>query len=484
LQRLPAFREDLYDFFPRRADATMNLIDAISCNSSATSPVELSLDPLFPRQYRSIFDAVGNFFVPEDPENKEKERAEHQCMIASIIAGHIPLPEHRPFYLIGMDATPEPRPFANTLKDRGIQYYPNPAPGNKPITVGHSYSVLAALPEKMDQGLAPWIIPILIRRIPTDRKATEVGAVQLNSIMKDKELPFGNNLSAFVGDSSYSVREFLGETVCHENLTSIIRVRGNRTFYHQPVQEDTVYSEGHPKWYGEPFKMKDPETWGNPDNLKNKTYTLRNGRIVDVEIKAWNDLIMRGKIGIPMHKHPFTLIRIAVKDEDEGRKVFKRPLWLIIIGERRHEISLIDAYESYRQRYDLEHFFRFGKNKLLMASYQTPEVEHEENWWEIVGLAYNQLYLAAHLAESFPRPWEIYLPEFKSHRPGKLQSPTIVQRDMPRILDQVGTPAKPPKHRGKAPGRIIGYSPGKRERQPIVIKSHKPFENKAEARCP
>ena len=28
-----------------------------------------------------------------------------------------------------------------------------------------------------------------------------------------------------------------------------------------------------------------------------------------------------------------------------------------------------------------------------MNSYQTPDVGHEENWWEIVGLAYAQLYI-------------------------------------------------------------------------------------------
>jgi hypothetical protein len=457
----------------------MNLIDAASCNNNATSPVELSLAPQFTRQYRSIYDAVSNFFIPEDHEHMEQERAENQRMIARIIANHISVPVHRKFYTIGMDATPEPRPFAHTLKDRGIQYHPNPAPGNKPITVGHSYSVLAALPEKADPGLPPWIIPLIVRRIPTDRKATEVGAQQLSDIMNDEQLPFGNNLSAFVADSSYSAREFLGETVAHKNLASIIRVRGNRTFYHQPDHLEMVQAEGHPRWFGRPFNMKKPETWGLPDDHENKTYTLRNGRIVDVGIEAWNDLIMRGKSDIAMHKHPFTLIRIAVNDK-EGRKVFKRPLWLIVIGNRRHEITLIEAYESYRQRYDLEHFFRFGKNKLLMDSFQTPEVEHEENWWEIACIVYIQLYLASHLAESLPRPWEKYLPEFNEATQGKLKSPTIVQRDMPRILDYIGTPAKPPKRRGISPGRIKGFCPEKRERQPIVIKSQ--IENNIHAK--
>ncbi|GGA40752.1 hypothetical protein [Okeania sp. KiyG1] len=50
-------------------------------------------------------------------------------------------------------------------------------------------------------------------------------------------------------------------------------------------------------------------------------------------------------------------------------------MWLIAIGPRREELSLIDCYESYRQRYDMEHLFRFGKQKLLMTAYSTPDVE-------------------------------------------------------------------------------------------------------------
>ncbi len=50
------------------------------------------------------------------------------------------------------------------------------------------------------------------------------------------------------------------------------------------------------------------------------------------------------------------------------------------MGQRDQELSLLEVHQAYRQRCDLEHFFRFGKQKLLLASDQTPDVEHEENW--------------------------------------------------------------------------------------------------------
>ena len=43
------FRNDLYDSLDKRADAAMDLIDALSGNQSAASPVQLNLSTLFRR---------------------------------------------------------------------------------------------------------------------------------------------------------------------------------------------------------------------------------------------------------------------------------------------------------------------------------------------------------------------------------------------------------------------------------------------------
>jgi hypothetical protein len=483
LQQLVDFREKLHCSFPLRSDATMDLIDTLAGNSSAQSPVELSLSSLFSRQYSSLHDAVDNFFVPSSPQKAQEERNAHQQVRMRIIAEYCPKPVQRNYYLFGIDATGQPRPFARTLADRAIHHHPNPAPGNKPIMVGHTYSVLAHLPEKQDRTSPPWIIPLLIRRVPTDKKATEVGATQLADLLHDETLPFGNNLSVLVADSSYSAREFLGQEVKHKNLVTLVRVAANRKFYRIPQLDDSPKGKGHPLWYGEVFDLKDPSTWGEPDATQTLPITLRNGRQCQVQIQAWYNLLMTGKRDIPMHNHPFTLIQIIVTDSN-GKEVFKRPLWLIVLGEHRQEICLSDIYDSYRQRYDLEHFFRFGKTKLLMASYQTPEVEHEQNWWEIVGLAYVLLYMSAPLAQTLPKPWERYLPQFKELKIGRLSSPSMVQRNLPQIISQIGTPSSLPKPRGKSSGRPKGYSLGKRERIPVIIKGIKKIKKQAQARAP
>lgn len=196
------------------------------------------------------------------------------------------------------------------------------------------------------------------------------------------------------------------------------------------------------------------------------TWTTKRGRRLQVQLQGWTNLLMRGKRGLPMHRYPFTLIRGEVLDE-QGQPVYQRDLWLLVLGERRGELSLREAWESYRQRFDLEHYFRFGKQRLLLASYQTPVGEHEENWLLLVQLAMVQLWLGRDLAGVQLRPWEKSLPT----RPTQAASPSQVQRDWERIIRLIGTPAQAPQPRGKSPGRSPGVSPGRRPRLKVVKKT-------------
>ncbi len=50
-QEFEQFRDKLYQSFNYRRDTVMNLVDAIAANTTARSPVELSLSSLFRRNY-------------------------------------------------------------------------------------------------------------------------------------------------------------------------------------------------------------------------------------------------------------------------------------------------------------------------------------------------------------------------------------------------------------------------------------------------
>jgi hypothetical protein len=430
--------------------------------------VEVSLEPTFERNYSSLHDAVDNFFTASSSGQAVAQRRQGAMERLEIIAGFLPTPSQHPFWLFGIDTTPGLRPFATKLADRGVVYHPNPAPGNQPIGIGHRYSVLALLPER-EAGDAPWVVPLSCERVPTSTTEREVAVGQMAGLLSHQRLAFADALTVQVVDSSYSRARYLHPVGSHANHIVVARLAANRTVY-RVAPEDGPPRRGHPRWYGAPFKLDDESTWGAPAETLQVEWRTSRRRVLQIVLQRWNDLLMSGKRDAPMQQRPFDVIRCRAFD-DEGNPVFNKSLWLMVMGERRREIGLRHCYDAYRQRFDLEHFFRFGKNHLLLDRYQTSEVEHEENWWEVVCLSYTQLWLAAPLAATVPRPWERYLPTLNS-RP--IPGPAQVQRDFGRITRQFGTPAQSPERRGKSPGRAKGWSPGARPQQPVVFKNRSP----------
>ena len=56
-----------------------------------------------------------------------------------------------------------------------------------------------------------------------------------------------------------------------------------------------------------------------------------------------------------------------------------RPVWLIVIGAERHQLSLKEIHEAFQYHSGMEQFFRFCKQNLLLDRFQTPETEHREH---------------------------------------------------------------------------------------------------------
>ena len=104
------------------------------------------------------------FFQPAKAAFSVVERSESQKARLRLLSPFLPIPRGRPYFLIAVNTTPAPRPFARTLEDRQIVYKPNPAPGNNPVTVGHHFSTVVILPEKAAQSPS-WAIPLRIERI-------------------------------------------------------------------------------------------------------------------------------------------------------------------------------------------------------------------------------------------------------------------------------------------------------------------------------
>jgi hypothetical protein len=135
--QIQQFRTEVYQNFSsyKQAAALMDLVDALSSNTMAKSVVELTLNPHFRRTHTALNKALTVECLSEQ-------------QLARLAVTILEPPQARKFYLLGTDATSNPRLFAETAPDRGFVYQPNTIKGNKPIAIGHQYSFVAALPER------------------------------------------------------------------------------------------------------------------------------------------------------------------------------------------------------------------------------------------------------------------------------------------------------------------------------------------------
>lgn len=458
---LKQFRTTLYQNINKRADSVVELIDAMCSTPNAQSVVEYTEAECYRRSYTTLYKAVNAFKLDALWLPRQLNRS-------------LPRPKAWPFWLLMVDVTPNPRPYAQTLEDRSMVYQPEVVKGKLPVTIGHQYSTVALGLEAEVGVSSSWVLPMLTERVASEKDKEQVGVEQIKLLLKDETLPFAQALTVVVEDSSYSKPACLYAQSQLPNLVTIARSRGTRTYYHQPVpcaERAQQSSPGHPTWYGQRFALSAPQTWSKADDCLTLWASSRRGKQYRIEIQVWHNLLMPGTHQpqpMPMHQYPFSLVRIMRYDKD-GNPACKNALWLIVMGERRHELTLAQIYQAYSSRFDIEHFFRFGKQKLLLVDFQTPKVACEENWFQLVHIAYAQLWMARHVVNALPRPWERNLSAMRQSQ----ISPTLVQRDFARIIRQFGTPALPPKLRGISPGRRKNTLLPKRLRQKVVVKGNK-----------
>ena len=467
LNPLKNFRNKIYDYFSHRRDAAMDLVDALSSNTNAQSVVELSLNPSHRRNYCSITRIFDEFYQSSDTASKRRQNQQ----LTQLIAEFCPPLKQRDYHVFGLDCTSSGRIFSKTLSDRSFVYAPNTVSGNKPVTIGHQYSIAAYLPEKPDEKTPPWIVPLSCERVGTDEKGVLLGMKQIRNCMGSQKFFQDNKICISVGDCAYSQPDCLLEAKKNPNQIHVSRARNNRIFYFPVVEtQPSEKKKGRPKCYGKKFKLKNQKTWGNNDEVFEFSTFNKKGKLQIVKIECWNNIFMRGHRQSDMSDCPFRLLRIQVF-KSSGDLLFQRPMWLIVSGEKRDQLSLVEIHKIYRQRFDLEHFFRTGKDRLLMNKTQTPETDHEEVWWQVVMISYVQLFLSRNIAHNLPNPWEKSLPTFRF--PQSEKPPTQVQKDFGRIIHEIGTPAKDPKHRNKSKGRQCGELQAKRINYPVIIKNKK-----------
>ena len=483
------FCQKLLSFFDKKNKAIVSLIVALASNINSKSVTELALNPAYFYQYSSICDAIDNVFKGKSenatPEERTEERLDFDKKSQTVFKDFLPALWKDKYRLLNNDVTPIIRAHSPTLKDREFVHAANNVIyGNKPISIGVNLSVIGLSARENDVS---WNLPLSMLKVPFTMKSNEFAAKQLEIIVKNKEL-FKNDTFVCASDSAYCNKNFMHPTYQFKNLINIARIAGNRNVFskYDGVQDG---GRGRPTEYGDIFKLGDSSTHSEPDKTDVFEIVLKKKRRKCIVIaKQYNNMIVRGSRTHKMSDKPFNLISIEVFDIQTNEKVFARTLWLTVWGEKRNELTIQEIYEAFRLRFDIEFFFRFGKQRLLLDKLQTPDTQHLENWFDIGKFAYWLLYLSRNEGENIIRKWEKYLPIYNNQNVKEpdyisTKTPTQTQRAMMGIISGFAKKHLIPKPRNNSSGREKGQKQIPRERFKVIKKSEKEQKSEVALKC-
>ena len=126
-----------------------------------------------------------------------------------------------------------PRIYADKVRDRTIVHAPNHVPGQKPITVGHEYSVLVYLPNREEEREKHWVVPLSVKRVASHQSGPDVGLLQLEEIAN--HTVFKRYFCISVTDAAYSTKKWVIRGSKFPHVVHIARLRGNRKVYQMPA---------------------------------------------------------------------------------------------------------------------------------------------------------------------------------------------------------------------------------------------------------
>lgn len=389
------------------------------------------------------------------------------------------------FYLLNTDISSLYRPHSPSLPQRRHVYKANnQVKGNRSVEIGYELSTVGLSTRRPLYGISEpgWNPPLSMRLVPYGVNKNSFTATQVNDLLENEDLPFHNSLTVNALDSSYCSPEYVVGTYRQDNLVNIIRSSSNRNVWKQLTAQEVKDrrlknkdNRGANSVYGQEYKLKEVSDWNLAADVETSFgVKLANGRICMVEMEVWENMMVRSQRGYSMKDKPFRLVRIRLLDGKTGEPLYKRCMWLRVWGKRRMELNAEQIYWSYRNRYDIEHFFRFGKQRLLLDKYQTPDEDHLQNWMEVVNLAYWLLFVGKQEAKHDCLKWQQYDKNYKNRVKHNIKvTPSQVQLQMTRII--LGFEQTPflPKVQIKGKGRQLGQTQPKREKYPVLRKKKK-----------
>ena len=411
----------------KRADAFLDLMDALTVAGHVNSPVALSEETPFRRKFSSIFDTLLQAEI--DFDQLLPALYEHQPPESETIAG---------YEVYGLDTTPNERPEAETLEDRGSLKTQK----DEPVRYGHKHSWLVRL---VNRGTS-WVAPVDVERVATCLSDSQAGGVQVQELDRRNRKP-----KVVVSDSLYANHLFLAVFLTLKNTFALVRLRNNMVFFGCPKPHPKG-KRGAPAKHGPKFKLSAPSR--TPD--QSEAFLLGEQTVT---LQAWHGLHLKKLTGLVG-----TVMRIEFLHLD-GTPRYKRPMWLFWTGP--DTTPLPDLCRMYLWRFAIEHFFRFCKQHLGLNANQSTNPISTDQWMWVSALAYWQLLLMRGEVDHFQAAWYPAAKGTDAHK----RTPGQVQRGAARFLARLGTPARATRRAGKGNGRSIGYRPTPKTRFPVVKKA-------------
>jgi hypothetical protein len=167
---LQQFRDTVYQALPKRADTTMDLLDALTSSLQVTAPVALSESPLFRRGFAAVYDVLEEGELPEEALRELFSRS--QPATCETLAD---------YELYAVDCTPCPRPEAETLPGRVNLK----SQAKQVAQVGEKLSWLGRL---VKTG-SSWVAPQDIQRVDVTSTDSLVGMVLRVEFLKADDTP-------------------------------------------------------------------------------------------------------------------------------------------------------------------------------------------------------------------------------------------------------------------------------------------------------
>ncbi len=444
LERLDAFRSELYGCFTARADALFELCDALLCTDGPVKTLAgLSLAPEHRRGHGALYDAVDHGQV----EIGRLRRA---------VAG-LPLPRACDGRLmLAVDVSNWLRPGAATSPDRLFCHACGRGKGQAQMIPGWPYSVVAAL----EPGRTSWTAVLDAVRPGPDDDETEVTASQVREVVtrlieagqhKDGDPPI-----LVVFDAGYDVTR-LAYLLADLPVELLGRLRSDRVLYFPP-QPRAAGTSGRPSRHGPELKLAGPGTWPDPP-VTTVTQTTRYGTAM---AQSWDRLHPRLTSRAAREHHDGelpviegTLIRLQVDHLPGDRD--PKPVWLWWSRTGAAPADVDRCWQAFLRRFDIEHTFRLFKQVLGWTAPKIRDPQAADRWTWLIIACHAQLRIARHLAADLRRPWE------RPARPGRL-TPARVRRGFRNIRAKTTCPASAPKPGKPGPGR----PPGSKNRHPAT----------------